>query len=85
MTAHDHTTYVPGCFRCELSRDEAQDAAVEPDIVPAALMHIREAHVRRFLDKHPHMFDLIDDAIPGRCRGELASQTAERLRVVPAR
>ena len=24
MTAHDHRTYVAGCFRCELSRDEAQ-------------------------------------------------------------
>lgn len=26
MTAHDHTTYVPGCYRCELGRDEARDA-----------------------------------------------------------
>lgn len=22
MTPHDHSTFVPGCFRCELSRDE---------------------------------------------------------------
>lgn len=22
MTAHDHRTYVEGCYRCELSRDE---------------------------------------------------------------
>jgi hypothetical protein len=26
MTPHDHTEYVPGCHRCELSRDEAKDA-----------------------------------------------------------
>ena len=26
-TPHDHQTYVPGCFRCELSRDEADRAA----------------------------------------------------------
>lgn len=23
---HDHREYVPGCFRCDLSRDEAEDA-----------------------------------------------------------
>jgi hypothetical protein len=23
MTTHDHTSYVPGCYRCELGRDEA--------------------------------------------------------------
>ena len=22
MSAHDHRTYVEGCYRCELSRDE---------------------------------------------------------------
>lgn len=22
MTAHDHETFVPGCFRCDLNRDE---------------------------------------------------------------
>ena len=22
---HDHSTYVEGCFRCELSRDEVED------------------------------------------------------------
>ena len=26
MTPHDHTTLVPGCYRCELGRDEALDA-----------------------------------------------------------
>lgn len=24
MSAHDHTTRVTGCFRCELSRDEVE-------------------------------------------------------------
>ncbi|PTL55738.1 hypothetical protein [Paraconexibacter algicola] len=28
MTAHDHRTFVPGCYRCELGRDEAMDALV---------------------------------------------------------
>jgi hypothetical protein len=26
MTPHDHRRLVPGCFRCELGRDEAIDA-----------------------------------------------------------
>lgn len=25
--AHDHTTFVAGCFRCELSRDEVADSS----------------------------------------------------------
>lgn len=24
MTPHDHTTIVPGCYRCELGQDEAR-------------------------------------------------------------
>ena len=27
MSAHDHREYVPGCYRCELSRDEAVETA----------------------------------------------------------
>jgi hypothetical protein len=26
MTPHDHHQFVPGCYRCELSRDEGRDA-----------------------------------------------------------
>lgn len=26
MTAHDHSTHVEGCFRCELSKDEVAGA-----------------------------------------------------------
>ena len=29
MTAHLHPQHVPGCFRCELSRDEAFDALAD--------------------------------------------------------
>lgn len=29
MTAHDHRVYVPGCHRCELGRDEYEDALVD--------------------------------------------------------
>lgn len=43
MTAHDHRTIIPGCYRCELGRDEAMatpdenfecylcDATMRPD------------------------------------------------------
>jgi hypothetical protein len=30
VTPHDHSTYVEGCYRCELSRDEADDVARSP-------------------------------------------------------
>jgi hypothetical protein len=30
MTPHDHRQFVPGCFRCELGRDEALAALPEP-------------------------------------------------------
>lgn len=30
MTEHDHSTYVEGCFRCELSRDEADNLTRSP-------------------------------------------------------
>lgn len=29
MSAHDHSTFVPGCFRCELSRDEVEPECPE--------------------------------------------------------
>lgn len=29
MTQHNHTTIVPGCYRCELGQDEAADAGPE--------------------------------------------------------
>ena len=36
MTDHNHTTRVPGCFRCELTLDELPDpeAALEPTTTP---------------------------------------------------
>lgn len=27
MTDHDHREFVPGCYRCELSRDEVDDSS----------------------------------------------------------
>ena len=33
MTPHTHTTYTPGCYRCELSRDEATPP-IEPESEP---------------------------------------------------
>jgi hypothetical protein len=36
VTAHDHRTYVDGCYRCELSRDEVADATPE-DVIAAEL------------------------------------------------
>jgi hypothetical protein len=29
VTPHDHDRFVPGCYRCELGRDEAMAAQVE--------------------------------------------------------
>lgn len=34
MTPHDHSTYVPGCFRCELSRDEVDGQGTQPRWTP---------------------------------------------------
>ncbi len=31
MTAHNHRTHVPGCYRCELSRDEIEAARRDGD------------------------------------------------------
>jgi hypothetical protein len=35
VTPHDHRTFVPGCYRCELSRDEAADPLADPVEVPS--------------------------------------------------
>lgn len=32
MTPHNHREYVPGCYRCELGRDEARDAETDRDV-----------------------------------------------------
>lgn len=32
MTQHDHAEFTPGCYRCELSQDEASDLSVD-DVV----------------------------------------------------
>lgn len=29
MTPHDHATFVPGCYRCELGRDEVMSGLAE--------------------------------------------------------
>lgn len=29
MTPHNHTRYVEGCYRCELSRDEARNQVID--------------------------------------------------------
>ena len=35
MTAHDHRTYVDGCFRCDLSADEVRQTYGEPCTCPS--------------------------------------------------
>lgn len=50
MSAHDHTTRVPGCFRCELSADEAESAmAMEIEDLEAENERLREA-LRQIMD-----------------------------------
>lgn len=36
MSAHTHSTYVDGCFRCGLSRDEAVTEEVVQSVAPLA-------------------------------------------------
>lgn len=44
MSAHDHTTRVDGCFRCQLSRDE--------DVV-AEVVEIVDEQARRLSEQVP--------------------------------
>ena len=55
MTTHDHSKYTPGCFRCDLSRSEVQQAIREdlepfsdPDLLDELVQRgvLREVRVR---------------------------------------
>ena len=35
MTAHDHRSYVDGCYRCELGRDEVTDPVTRQQVLDA--------------------------------------------------
>lgn len=50
MTAHTHTEQVAGCFRCDLSRDEAVANEVEEAARPLARRLAEEAPAVRLLD-----------------------------------
>ena len=39
MSEHLHSTYVSGCFRCELSRDEAMESMAEELTARRESMH----------------------------------------------
>lgn len=64
MTAHDHPSYVEGCFRCELSRGEvgarpAVDVAAELadlarliDRADAEASRLRQRRLRAWTDAH---------------------------------
>jgi len=56
MTPHDHTKFVPGCFRCELSRDEVEDTDTELDmpLLWEGSRSPRIAFVRSFAHKLRH-------------------------------
>ena len=51
MTAHDHRTYVDGCFRCELSADEAMTPhqAIADEFL-GATVHSRQVVAQYALD-----------------------------------
>ena len=51
MTAHDHRTVVPGCFRCELSADEAMTPhqAIADEFL-GATVHSRQVVAQYALD-----------------------------------
>lgn len=48
MTAHLHTTHVEGCFRCDLSRDEAADAMI--DALAEAVRDVAPEPADNFVD-----------------------------------
>ena len=48
MTAHDHTEYVPGCFRCDLTGDElGATAPVSPEQREALARQLHDSHTTR--------------------------------------
>lgn len=48
MTAHTCTTLTPGCYRCEINRDEIEAAQQEiRDEAEAAWLVYRNEHMRR--------------------------------------
>jgi hypothetical protein len=49
MTPHNHSGFVPGCYRCELSRDEARRQELED----AADDH----YTRKWEDERDSRFD----------------------------
>lgn len=51
MTAHDHATFVPGCYRCQLGRDEVAPAS-DPRLV--ALLGEHELN-SRFYEREPEL------------------------------
>lgn len=50
--AHQHDTYVEGCFRCELSRDETARATIAriEALIDAGYPYISRATLRAVLD-----------------------------------
>ena len=46
MSAHDHQSYVDGCFRCDLSRVVTDDLAVEVERLRAQLDGEKELHTK---------------------------------------
>ena len=46
MTTHDHSKYTPGCFRCDLSRSEVQQA-IREDLEPFSDPDLLDELVRR--------------------------------------
>ncbi len=70
MSQHTHTTFVPGCFRCDLGRDEAEFARQEEER-DIAMLRERLAHwdgtttsFDELLDRYGITREQLD-AIPG--------------------
>jgi hypothetical protein len=57
--AHDHTAYVPGCFRCDLSRDEVR---VDRDALIAAAKEAAQS--RGWITEWTTVAAMVDAVLP---------------------
>jgi hypothetical protein len=70
MTPHDHTAFVPGCYRCELGRDELarqhEEIEAEREAVIAAVMrhanaldHPEPGDIREYADIDNELYNAV--------------------------
>lgn len=70
MTAHDHTTHVVGCFRCDLSREEEMVAEAKERLTAAErsdLIHaIEECRDNWLTVGYAHVVEVVERTLAAR-------------------